>query len=128
MDESAAIIYGAALGANQLNAAAGIPGTFAYTPATGTVLNMGTNTLTAVFMPTNSGNYTSVTGTVSQVAVPAALTVTASNASRAYGAANPVFSGTIVGLQNGDNIMATYATTATASSPVGTYPDRSHLG
>jgi len=117
----AAIIYGVALGANQLNAVTGIPGTFAYTPTAGTVLNMGTNTLTAVFTPTSTVNYTSVTGTVSQVVLPAMLTVTASNASRAYGTTNPVFSGTIIGLQNGDIISATYATTATAGSPAGTY-------
>ena len=52
----------------------------------------------------------------------AVLSVTANNATRPYGAANPVFSGTITGIQNGDNITATYATTATMTSPVGTYP------
>ena len=50
------------------------------------------------------------------------LVVVANNASRVYGATNPVFSGTITGVQNGDNITATYATTATPSSPAGTYP------
>jgi len=50
-----------------------------------------------------------------------ALSVVADSANRSYGAANPVFSGTISGIQNGDNITATYATTATAVSPVGTY-------
>ena len=50
------------------------------------------------------------------------LVVVANDASRAYGATNPVFSGTITGVQSGDNITATYATTATPSSPVGTYP------
>ena len=29
--------------------------------------------------------------------------------------------GTLVGVQNGDNITASYATTATTNSPVGTY-------
>ena len=52
----------------------------------------------------------------------AALTVTANDASRAYGAANPTFAGTIMGIQNGDNLTASYATTATNSSPAGTYP------
>ena len=52
----------------------------------------------------------------------ALLTVTSSNASRVFGAANPVFGGFISGLQNNDNITANYNTTATASSPVGTYP------
>jgi hypothetical protein len=49
-------------------------------------------------------------------------TVTAASTSRVYGAANPVFTGTITGLSNGANITATYSTTATTSSPVGTYP------
>ncbi|MBZ5508941.1 MAG: beta-propeller fold lactonase family protein [Acidobacteriia bacterium] len=53
---------------------------------------------------------------------PAPLTVTVANASRAYGAANPAFTGTITGIKNGDVITATYSTTATATSPVGTYP------
>jgi hypothetical protein len=52
---------------------------------------------------------------------PVALTITANNASRAYGTTNPVFTGTITDLQNGDNITATYTTTATVSSPVGAY-------
>jgi hypothetical protein len=52
----------------------------------------------------------------------ASLGVTANNASRTFGATNPVFTGTITGIQNGENITATYATTATISSPVGTYP------
>jgi hypothetical protein len=51
-----------------------------------------------------------------------ALSVRADNQSRTYGATNPVFSGTITGLQNGDDITATYATTATESSPMGDYP------
>jgi hypothetical protein len=68
------------------------------------------------------GNYTvsSTNGTLTVTATT--LTVTANNASRAYGAANPAFTGTITGIQNGDNITATYATTATVTSPVGTYP------
>ena len=36
----------------------------------------------------------------------AALTVVANNATRTYGAANPAFTGTITGIQNGDNITA----------------------
>lgn len=56
-----------------------------------------------------------------QTLTPAALSVTANNASRQYGQANPVFSGTISGIQNGDNVTATYASVATSASPVGTY-------
>ncbi|HET9837172.1 MAG TPA: MBG domain-containing protein [Candidatus Angelobacter sp.] len=53
---------------------------------------------------------------------PAPLTVTVNNATRAYGDPNPAFSGTITGIKNGDNITATYSTTATITSPAGTYP------
>jgi uncharacterized membrane protein len=52
---------------------------------------------------------------------PAPLTITAANVQRVYGAANPVFTGTITGIQNADNITATYATAATPASPVGMY-------
>ncbi len=49
------------------------------------------------------------------------LMVSASSASRDYGAANPSFSGTITGIQGGDPITATYSTTATTTSTAGTY-------
>src|SRR5204862_2023812 len=66
-------------------------------------------------------NY-SVTSTDGALTVTAApMTVKANDASRLYGAANPSFTGTLSGLQNGDNITATYASAATGASAVGTY-------
>ena len=50
------------------------------------------------------------------------LVVTPANATRQYGAPNPPFNGTITGAVNGDTFTATYSTTATQFSPVGTYP------
>src|SRR5207245_3843937 len=52
----------------------------------------------------------------------APLTATAADANRLYGDPNPAFTGTITGIKNADNITATYASAATAASPVGTYP------
>lgn len=49
------------------------------------------------------------------------LVVTAANQSRSYGATNPPLTGTISGLQNGDNITATYSTVATPASPARAY-------
>jgi len=118
----APIMYGTALGSNQLNAAANVPGSFAYTPTNGTVLDTGTSTLSVVFTPADPVDYSSLTDSVSLVVSPASLTVTAANASRVYGQTNPVFTGTIAGVTNGDNITATYSCSATASSPAGTYP------
>jgi len=118
----AAIIYGTALTSVQLNAAASVPGTFAYTPANGTVLNAGAYALSVIFTPTDTVDYSAATGSVSLVVLPAPLAVTAANASRAYGQPNPVFTGAITGVTNGDNITATYSCSATATSPAGTYP------
>ena len=62
----AAITYGTALSATQLNASAGgIAGTFVYSPAAGTVLNAGANqTLSTTFTPTDSTDYSTATQTV----------------------------------------------------------------
>src|SRR5262249_53995230 len=67
-------------------------------------------------------NYTVFATNGTLTVTPAQLTVAANNATRTYGATNPVFSGSIVGLQNNDNITATFASSATAQSPVGNYP------
>jgi uncharacterized repeat protein (TIGR01451 family) len=53
---------------------------------------------------------------------PAPLSVTADSTSRVYGDPNPLFTGTITGIKNGDAITTTYSSIATAASPVGTYP------
>lgn len=52
----------------------------------------------------------------------ATLNVTVDDAGRSYGEDNPPFSGTLSGLVNGDNITASYTTTAVINSPIGTYP------
>jgi len=80
----AAITYGTALTATQLNAAASVPGSFTYTPSAGTVLGAGQKTLGVTFTPTDKTDYTtataSVTLTVNQAtptlswATPAAIT------------------------------------------------------
>jgi alpha-L-rhamnosidase len=118
----AAIPYGAALGASQLDATASVSGSFAYTPPLGTILNAGANTLSVLFTPTDTTDYSSATQTVSLVVSTAPLTVSANNTNRQYGQTNPVFTGTLAGVVNGDNITANYSCVATASSPVGTYP------
>ena len=56
----------------------------------------------------------------------AALTITANNATKVYGAALPTLSASYVGFVNGDTgasltTQATLSTTATAASPVGSY-------
>jgi len=71
-----AITYGTALSAAQLNATASVPGTFAYTPALGTVLAAGTHTLSVTFTPTDIADYKPATSTVSLLINQAAPTLT----------------------------------------------------
>ena len=61
----AAITYGTPLSAAQLNAAATVAGVFTYSPAAGTLLTAGTQTLTATFTPTDATDYTTASATVS---------------------------------------------------------------
>ena len=118
----AAITYGTPLSSTQLNATSGgIAGTFAYTPAAGAVLPAGTQTLSVTFTPTDSSDYSTQTATVTLVVNKALLSVTPTNASKTYGTVNPAFTGSIVGLVNGDTITATYASGATTSTVVGVY-------
>jgi hypothetical protein len=90
------------------------------TPASG----VGTYPITASFADPGHRltNYmvSSTDGTLT--VTDAGITITVANATRGYGAANPAFSGTILGVVDGDGISASYATTATAASPIGTYP------
>lgn len=67
----ASISYGTALSAIQLNAAASVPGTFIYTPAAGTVVGAGKQTLSVTFTPTDTTDYAAVTTTTSLVVAPA---------------------------------------------------------
>jgi YVTN family beta-propeller protein len=53
---------------------------------------------------------------------PAPLTIAANSVSRPYGASNPVLTGIITGLQNGDPITGSFTTTAGPASLVGNYP------
>jgi hypothetical protein len=58
------IVYGVALSGTQLDATSTIAGSFSYSPAAGTVLNVGPNTLTATFTPTDTTDYTTSTASV----------------------------------------------------------------
>jgi MBG domain (YGX type) len=123
----AAITYGTALGATQLDATSSVAGTFVYSPAAGTVLTAGTQTLKVTFTPTDTAEYNAATASVTLAVNPATLIVTANNASRVYGAANPTLTDTITGFVDGNTGAvvtgaAALSTTATSSSPVRTYP------
>ncbi len=66
----ASIPSGTALSSTQLNAQASVQGTFVYSPAAGTVLPAGTQTLQAVFTPSDTQHYSAATASV-QITVTA---------------------------------------------------------
>jgi len=120
------IVYGTALGAAQLNATSSVGGVFTYTPPAGTVLNAGSQVLSVTFNPANTSSYVPVTTNVTLVVLPGALTITAANASKLYGAALPALAANYSGFVNGDTASSltkppALTTTATAASPVGSY-------
>jgi hypothetical protein len=107
----AAITYGTALSATQLDATASVAGTFVYTPAAGTVLAAGTQTLSVTFMPTNTADYATVTAAVTlnvQPDVPPTIVATPSPAPNAAD-------------WNNSNVTVTFACTA-GSYPITTCP------
>jgi hypothetical protein len=110
-------VYGTALSYAQLNAtAAGVGGTFTYTPAPGMVLPAGTHTLQAVFAPFDETRFGTQSMTMSITVDRAPLAVVADHLSKVYGAPDPALSFTTSGLQNGDT-MAAALTGALALSP-----------
>lgn len=120
-----AITYGTPLSATQLNAAAGVPGTFAYAPAIDSVLAAGSQTLSVTFSPTDTVNYTTASQSVTLAVAKAPLSISANDASKPEGEPNPVFAAAYAGFVNGDTAAVvsglTLSTTATTSSPAGTY-------
>ena len=79
------IVYGTALSATQLDATANVPGTFAYSPAAGTVLNAGNGqTLSVSFTPTDTTDYNSASATAAINVIAASTSTAASNASTTF--------------------------------------------
>jgi Flp pilus assembly CpaE family ATPase len=59
------IAYGTALGDRQLSSTASVPGTFEYTPGPGAMLGAGEHTLSVLFAPTDTANYSAAKATAS---------------------------------------------------------------
>ena len=95
-------------------------GTLAFTSSAGIDSHVGVYPITPLGLtapPNYALNF--VDGALTITAAP--LIATADNQSKSYGAALPAFTGTLAGVQNGENITATFTTVATAGSNAGTY-------
>ena len=108
---AAVVVSGPTHGTLNLNS----DGSFSYSPSTN-FAGADSFIYQANDGPTNLG------AAVATITVNPAIIVTADNQSRAYGAANPVLTGSVVGLQNGDNITASFSTVADTNSAAGGYP------
>ena len=67
------------------------------------------------------GKYNLTINTAVMSVDPAPLSVVANDVTRAAGTPNPAFAGLVTGVKNGENITATYDSTAAATSPAGVY-------
>jgi Bacterial Ig-like domain (group 3) len=82
------IVYGTPLSGAQLDASSTLPGTFTYSPAAGTILATGKQTLNVTFTPTDAIDYTTATASVTLTVVPGTPTITIT------ASANPIFAST----------------------------------
>ena len=102
------ISYGTLLSATQLDATASAPGTFVYTPPSGTILDAGSQTLSVIFTPDDATDYSTVTQTVmltvsmlptisslnqTSGAVGTAITITGVNFGATQGTSTVTFNG-----------------------------------
>jgi hypothetical protein len=95
--------------------------TITYSTTASATSSIGTYPIVATVSGSATGNYNVTTSNGVLTVTPATLTVTANSATRSYGTANPVFTGTTAGLVNGDTVTTTFSSTAVTNSPVGTY-------
>jgi len=84
---------------------------------------VGTYTISATLSPAGVlGNYAITYSTATFTIGKAALIVTTDNKSKTYSSPNPLLTGSIIGIKFSDTITASWSTTATLTSGVGTYP------
>jgi sugar lactone lactonase YvrE len=89
--------------------------------ATGiSVAGSGTQSVFASY-PANANYASSVSGTIPLTGSQATLQVTANNATKVYGTANPTFAGTVSGGLPGASFTESFTTAAKTSSPAGSY-------
>ncbi len=107
----ASITYGTALSSAQLNATvtgnggAAIAGTYTYTPASGTVLDAGTQTLNVTFTPNDSAQYSVKSGSVTLTVNQALTTLTLATSAAS--------------VTSGTSVTFTATVSATAGTPAG---------
>ena len=95
-------------------------GLVSCTPSNSPPLDVGVYPITVTY--TGDSIYDGSTVSMTLTIVPRPVTITADNKTRPVNTPNPPLTGTIVNVVPGQSIIATYSTTATISSPAGSYP------
>ena len=128
--QPAPIAYGTALSGTELNASSAVAGTFAYTPAASTVLSAGPQTLSVVFTPTDTTDYTTANASVN-ITVDQQASLTAPANGSVLSGSSAAFSWTVGGGVSqyelwlgttgigSSNIYNSGAITGTSVSPTG---------
>jgi len=131
--DPANVTYGVSSITLAATASSGLPVSYTVASGPGTISGSqlsvtGAGTVAVTATQAGNGQYSAASPVTQSLTVdPAPLTVTANNATKSFGAPNPTFTATITGLVNGDTSSAytgapAFSTTATTSSPQGTYP------
>ena len=92
-------------------------GTAGFTAAAG----LAASTHALIFNYSGDSNYAAQNQGASLLVKQAPLIATAAPVSRAYGAGNPILTGTLIGVVNNDGITATWVTQATTTTAAGVY-------
>jgi|GEM_PF-2481771 len=112
------IAYGTPLSAVQLNATSPVPGLFNYSPSVGTVLPVGTNNLSANFLPTDTNRYSTAIAGVALVvekATPVLSGLTAT--SLTYGQTLGASALTGTAMVGTNNLSGTFTFTTPTTKP-----------
>ncbi len=137
----APIVYGTALGSTQLNATANVAGSFVYSPASGTVFDVGNSqSLSVTFDPDDDANYSPATASVSINVLQATPTVTAALPSYTYDGSAHAATGNAYGIGGVADVLSpavtltymgtgatSYAASAVAPNQAGSYAVVAHF-
>jgi uncharacterized repeat protein (TIGR01451 family) len=117
------IVFGTALGASQLNAAASTAGTFTYTPEAGTQLAAGTHALLVDFTPDDTAEFTGASASVSINVVKAAPAVSVTGGTFTYDGSPHAATASATGVGGATLTPVTITYNGSSSAPVnaGTY-------
>jgi sugar lactone lactonase YvrE len=109
------------IGAATLCAAQALPanGAVSCLPSA-TLEDVGTYNVSVAY--SGDSTYPALTSNIVLKVIPRPVTITADNKTRPINTANPPLTGSVVNVVPGQSITATFSTTATTSSPAGTYP------